>query len=489
MGAKTMGPAAQGRRLRALAAIMALGAAAIGAPAAAQQACSANQTKCGENISRECLTSLGAGVLAIGDAESCEQQMQAYRACIAEVAASCPRSAPQQEFNAEAERFDELARLGGLVAAPETVVEFYNNALVYARRGDLLNGRAMLEKAIAAGAAQVDIFQRYAQVLKAQEGLIGAREITADLARRAPQNQAAALAAATLAPAVRREEALRALAEQGFAPAHFEIAQLYSADRLGDQSLEDQRAEKAALEAFQQADEAGGVYRWFLEKDTVEVWRETARRRLAVYRNRNLDVAPVTMSAMASNDGWTVSLQIIDVARDIRYRIGEGSIRSTGLTTAIDPRTGERAPRPFFSLPLGTAETGIEVWYDNIRGEEQGPFPLSFSAQDAFTASAKNILGALTQKWIEDRAWDNGSQLIYFTHLVSYRCGLSRIEYGLGAATPDREWPLTPCDPKNPYAIPEGQETYLRLAQPVGLVTIRLTYADGETSDVREFRF
>lgn len=474
-----------GLTISAMAVLTALAAG----PAQAQKDCTvAPQAKCGATISRECLSSLGAGAMALGEVESCAAQMKGYRECLEKVAGSCPK-APQQDVNQQADRLAELARLGGLIDEPKTVVEYYNNALVYARRGDLLNGRVMLEKAIADGARHVDLFQRYAQVLKAQEGVVGAREIMRDVARRSPDNQAAALAEAVLRPAPQREAALRALAEQGFGPAHYEISQLYSADRLGDRSLGDQRAEKAALVAFAEADERGGVYRWFLEKDTVEVWRESARRRLALYRNRNLDVAPVTLTATPSNDGWIVNLQLVELARRIHYSVDGGPKKSTGETSAIHPQTGEKTPYSFITLPLGAERAEITVWYDNIRGEEEGPFPVTFDADSAFLASSKQLLGTLIQKWVEGRAWDEGSQLVYFTTLVTQSCGLAKIEYGADKATPDTVFPLPPCDPERPGAIGADTETYLRFAKPLASMSVRLTYSDGSQSEVREFRF
>ncbi|MEL6980578.1 MAG: hypothetical protein AAGM38_18185, partial [Pseudomonadota bacterium] len=221
------------------------------------EACAAPQEACGGGLSRECLSSLGAGVLAMGDADDCTQQMRDYRMCLANIAENCPGARPQQgPSTAASDEFDELARLGGLISQPETAVEHYNNALVYARRGDLLNGRKMIEKAIALGADQIDVLQRYTQMLKAQEGLLGAREVMADLVRRSPENKGAALAAATLRPAPQRAAALQALlaGEDPFEPAQYELAGLSSADRVGQQSLTDQRAEKAALEAFTEAD-------------------------------------------------------------------------------------------------------------------------------------------------------------------------------------------------------------------------------------------
>ncbi|MEO1544970.1 MAG: hypothetical protein AAFR75_13260, partial [Pseudomonadota bacterium] len=154
------------------------------------------------------------------------------------------------------EGLERLEKLGGLIAEPETVTEFYNNARVFERRGDPLSARRMFERAVTKGTPAVDLHKSYVTLLKAQEGLLGAREIYADLRRSQPDNKAVALMAAVLSSTSKRESALRTLAKdgEGFGPAWLEIAQLYSVDRLGDQALADKQKEKAALEAFVKAD-------------------------------------------------------------------------------------------------------------------------------------------------------------------------------------------------------------------------------------------
>lgn len=476
-----------------------IAAVAVVAPAPlalAQQSCEDPQAQCGAIIEQSCLTRVGAGVLAVEEASSadeCQSQLRQYRDCLAEAVAACPqvRQTPRPDDGPSLEALAErLGRLGGLIETPETPVEFYNNALVYAQRGDALSSRRMYEKAIVAGVESVDVHQRYSQLLKAQEGLIGAREIYGDLVRRAPDNKGAQLANALLQPANRREEALRALVagDDPFAPAFYEIANLFSRDRLGDQSLEDQRAEKAALDAFAAADEAGRVYRWFLQKETAEIWRESVRRRLAGYQNRALDIDPVSLTATASNDSWIVTLILVEAAREIRYSVDGGPLKDTGKLAHIDQRTGQPMPGQFMTLPLGTETASIEVWYDDVRNVERGPFTLSFDAMESFSANAKNVLETLTTQWVLSRDFD-GRQLIYFTHLMSQGCGLAEIAYGLDRDTPDRTWPLSPCDAKNPYAFAEDAEIYLETEGSVGRMVIQLTYADGETTAARQFEF
>lgn len=463
------------------------GAGLLSAAQADDALCANPQEHCGARLDATCLARYGAGSVSATPSPDCAQGFAAYRDCLASVAETCGSGGDLNRAQQDAvESLEGLARLGGLIPDPTSIVEFYNNAFVYERRGDALNARRMYERAIAEGAEALDLHLRYAALLKAQEGLLGAREVANDIARRQPDNPAAALSAALLTPAPEREAALRALAAS-FAPAHYEISRLFSAERLGQQSLADQQAEKAALEAFVAADEQGRIYRWFLEKAFAEAWRRDARARLAVYDTRAVDIEPVALSAQASNDGWILSLSLVEPARAIRYSVDGGPINSTGVAGVVNPATGAPQPKTFFTLPLGVEQAAIRVWYDDVREREQGPFSLTFTAREAFVASTKNALGALN-RWVQGREYD-GRFLVYFTTLVSHRCGLSEVAYGVDRDTPDQTLPLAPCDPKNPYSVGDNATLYETFPSKIEKMSVRLTFADGEASELRVFTF
>lgn len=482
--------------LKAIATALLSASAALTTTSAAAQPseCADPQQACGAVIQQECLARVGAGAIAAGDADDCEGQLDAYRQCLARLVEACPTARqttiPEGETSIEA-LAGELGRLGGLIEAPETAVEFYNNALVYSRRGDLLSARRMYERAIVGGVDAVDVHQRYSQLLKAQEGLLGAREVYADLARRLPDNMGAQLANALLQPPSAREDALNALVEQEppFAPAYYEIAGLYSQERLGDQSIEDKRSEKAALDAFVAADEAGRVYRWFLQKEMVEIWRESVRRRLAAYGRQALDLEPVRFAATPSNDSWTVTLLIAEAARAIRYRVDGGEIKPTGFLDLVDQRTGAPTPRPFIALPLSTRSAQIDVWYVDIGDVERGPFPLVFDAMEGFTSMAKNVFDNLTLQWVDGRAMDEDRFLVYFTHLLGHRCGLREIAFGVNTDEPNETLPLHDCAPERFAVVTDAPQLYLEFDGKIDRISVRLTYADGSESETRVFSF
>lgn len=100
----------------------------------------------------------------------------------------------------------------------------------------------------------------------------------------------------------------------------------------------------------------------------------------------------------------------------------------------------------------------------------------------------KQILPMTKDSWVAFRNYD-GRQWIYFTHLVSYRCGLAEIRYSLNDAGLGERFPLPPCDPERPNEI--DAETYPPyVAMPLGsadAVAVQVIYADGEESDVHRY--
>lgn len=101
-----------------------------------------------------------------------------------------------------------------------------------------------------------------------------------------------------------------------------------------------------------------------------------------------------------------------------------------------------------------------------------------------FTTAAeiKPILDATRANWIAVREFD-GKDLLYFTQLLSWRCGLSEIRYGLNGAAADKVWPMEPCydtEPQPNALKMEGAEIFLtEPLSSIQTVTISVTYDDG----------
>ena len=73
------------------------------------------------------------------------------------------------------------------------------------------------------------------------------------------------------------------------------------------------------------------------------------------------------------------------------------------------------------------------------------------TGQYTTAAEVRPILGMTKQSWAAVRLYE-GQDLVYFTHLLSWRCGLWSIRWGVNGAPATNEVPLEPCPraPRSP---------------------------------------
>lgn len=89
------------------------------------------------------------------------------------------------------------------------------------------------------------------------------------------------------------------------------------------------------------------------------------------------------------------------------------------------------------------------------------------------------ILDATKGNWIAIRLY-GGQDLLYFTHLETWRCGLEQVRFGINGAAPDTVHALAVCDPSNPNAIPSDHGIYMGFPpDSLTSVTVEVTYKDG----------
>ena len=112
-------------------------------------------------------------------------------------------------------------------------------------------------------------------------------------------------------------------------------------------------------------------------------------------------------------------------------------------------------------------------------------------AQDYTTAAeVKPILDATKPQWIAVREFD-GKDLLYFTNLLAWRCGVSEIRYGLNGAPADTVFPMEPCHEgtaaPNALLMEKGELPYITLdLASVATVSVFVVY-DDETTTTAEY--
>ncbi len=113
------------------------------------------------------------------------------------------------------------------------------------------------------------------------------------------------------------------------------------------------------------------------------------------------------------------------------------------------------------------------------------------SAQFMSAAEVRPILDATKGNWVGVRDF-NGNDLLYFTHLTTFRCGLSEVRYGLNGEPATIPFPMEECyvNTNTPSAIhPDVHPPYVTLPSgSVQLVTVEIVYDDGSTDSVTFFR-
>jgi hypothetical protein len=196
--------------------------------------------------------------------------------------------------------------------------------------------------------------------------------------------------------------------------------------------------------------------------------------------------APIAMFSR-HNGGWTVVFSIADPTLGISWRMGEtGDFRETGFMDTLDPRTRKRMPTPSIELAADAPAGTIQVRYVDINGELQGPFPIRFDPEAALVRDQRKILDMTATSWLSFRQF-NGL-LVYYSHLLSYRCAIREVRIGIDSAVPDKVLKMPPCDMRDPGAIPHGAQLYEKLAPQTQSISVELTYRDGSVSEIKTFR-
>jgi uncharacterized caspase-like protein len=196
--------------------------------------------------------------------------------------------------------------------------------------------------------------------------------------------------------------------------------------------------------------------------------------------------APIA-SFSRHNGGWTVVFSIADPTLGISWRMGDaGDFRETGFLDTLDPRTRKRMPNPSIELAADAAAATIQVRYIDASGEMQGPFPIKFDPEAALIRDQRKILDMTATSWLSFREF-NGL-LVYYTHLVSYRCAIREVRVGIDNSVPNQVLKMPPCDMRDPVAIPYGAQLYMKLPPTTQVMSVELTYRDGSVSEIKTFR-
>ena len=113
------------------------------------------------------------------------------------------------------------------------------------------------------------------------------------------------------------------------------------------------------------------------------------------------------------------------------------------------------------------------------------------AAQNMTTAAEiKPILTVTKASWVAVREWE-GQDLVYFTNLLAWRCGVTSVSYGINGADAITPLAMEPCyeaEPSpNALKMDQGVLPYIEAALgSVETLNLIVTYDDG-TTDSAEY--
>jgi hypothetical protein len=385
--------------------------------------------------------------------------------------------------------FVSLTKSGGIIENAARPEENYHNARIYEQRGDYLNARRSYNSLFAFKLDFLDPHLRYQSFLAAQEGRAGAREIYSGIYE-GDKRPVVEFARILLFDPPQRTEMLKAFitANADFAPAYYELSREFSAARKGMQSLGDKRAELEALEAFEKLNSQGKFIKYFIDKEFAAVWlqdAETRTKALALLKSSARE-SPINLSASRSNTDWTIALQMMEIPREIFYRLEtEDNFRSTGQMEVKNPQTGLNMPNMYFSLRPNIGKTKIQVKYTDVGNEMRGPYALEFDPEKALFESQKKIIALTKNGWVSFRDYD-GKLLVYFTHLLSTRCALREVTYGVNSESTPSVFEVPECNAKDPFSVPDTK-IFIEVPKNSRYLTVQLTFKDGTKSEAIRF--
>ncbi len=117
--------------------------------------------------------------------------------------------------------------------------------------------------------------------------------------------------------------------------------------------------------------------------------------------------------------------------------------------------------------------------------EIRTPEPQDPTGKFLNATEVRPILDATKASWVAVRLYE-GQDLLYFTNLLTWRCGFWEIRYGINGAPADQVLAMEPChvDTAQPGGItdPVGFPIYLTFEpDSVQSVTVEIDYDDGTT--------
>lgn len=163
--------------------------------------------------------------------------------------------------------------------------------------------------------------------------------------------------------------------------------------------------------------------------------------------------------------------------------VGGGMDVADGISPQMEPPAAETAMGDVETSSFGDVEVAEEI---------RAPEPQIPTGKYTTAVEIKAILGMTKTSWVAVRLYE-GHDLVYFSHLLAWRCGLWEIRYGLNGEPATNIVNMEPCNEQfaqpNAMTDPVNFPIYITLPpESVESIYVEIYYDDGTTDFVRANR-
>jgi hypothetical protein len=186
-----------------------------------------------------------------------------------------------------------------------------------------------------------------------------------------------------------------------------------------------------------------------------------------------------------SSSGWSANISFADPVTEIQWSLSEnGPFESTGFLPTYDQQT--RRPMANPAIEVDGNPPAIYVRYADTQDNWVGPFTVAFNPRAEIERFYRSILETTSGSWLAFR--HDAPELLYFSHISSYRCAIREFRIGIDKPMPDRVVALPACSMRDPAATPDDFDTTVTISPTVAFAAAQIVYRDGTVSKVKLYR-
>ncbi len=390
------------------------------------------------------------------------------------------------------EKLDDLnKRLGSLdknsaaIEKPASPEDHYFNARLFELRGEALKARQSYVEYMKGQLPYLDPHLSLTSLMKLQDGAAAAHESYSLFVN--GSDPSALVARAMLLDRGLRMNALERLAREfpDYAPTFYFLSRDYAAPEAGQQTLDNLKNERAALESLRALSDRGLFTKYFLDKRMAVAFESEANQRLRKFATMSDEYlnARAKLTVLPTEKGFEAVVTVpYDAAEIFVRKPGESGFKSLGFGNTMGGATGKPAPNTSVNL-FGVVRGMVTIKYKDNQGKEFGPFEIEFDPAKEFVSLAKKMMPSNPSELAPVSMW-KGKRSVTMVQLLMFRAALKKAEIGPTAAEFRHDLKLGAL-PKH-FQVEELPGDSALVSQEVPLdwknVFLRLEFVDGSFS-------